>query len=97
MKIDWKKARTGFAAAYVVSTSCVLGAFVGKSLVERHQSPAHAFVLHCQQDRGVLSLEASAAGHTLYVTPVCRFRPAPDANPKPPRPPAAQSSAQLQI
>lgn len=94
MKVGLKKA---FAIAYIVGTSCALGAFVGKSLVERHQSPARAFVLHCQQDGGVLNLEASAAGHTLFVTPVCRFRPAPTVTPKPPQPPAAQSAAQLQV
>lgn len=97
MKIHWKRIRTALAAAYIVGVSCVLGAIGGKALADHNQTPIRAFVSHCRSGGGVLGLEASAAGRTLVVTPVCRFVPTPATTPAPQPPPAAQAAGSLQI
>jgi len=93
----WKKLRTVFAATYIVGVSCVLGAIGGKALADHNQPPIRAFVEHCKAGGGALGLEASAAGRTLVITPVCRLLPTRAATPTSQPPPAAQAATRLQI
>lgn len=97
MNSRWKKLRTVFAATYIVGVSCVLGAIGGKALADHNQPAIRTFVEHCKAGGGALGLEASAAGRTLIVTPVCRFAPTPTTTPAPQPQSAAQAATRLQI